>query len=396
MTMLFRPAEVTTAKLKMGLMGKQGSGKTYTATLVAIGLVKLMRELRLPEGNRPIAFLDTEKGSDWVVPHVRAAGIELFTAKTRAFTDLCAAITEAEATASVLLIDSLTHFWNEFRSAYMRAKKRTRLQFDDWAFLKGEDGWQQFTDRFINSNVHIIFAGRAGDEYENEVNEDTGKREIYKSGIKMKAEGETGYEPDLFVLMERQMNMATKRDEHIAHVLKDRSTLLDGQEFVEPNFESFLPHIQRLNITGKQFAVDTSRTSDASIPPDGRDKSVQRAIVLGEIEEILVAHFPSTSTEHKRNKVLQIRKHFQAAWPEIEKVMPLYELRAGYCSLYEELEGKPCEKYTRPAVSAANAAEAINDGIPDFLRRDPPPQSNNGSAASSVDHNTWIEEFVGN
>jgi hypothetical protein len=32
MTLLFQPAEVTTAYLKMALMGFQGSGKTFTGT----------------------------------------------------------------------------------------------------------------------------------------------------------------------------------------------------------------------------------------------------------------------------------------------------------------------------------------------------------------------------
>jgi hypothetical protein len=61
---LFKPAEITTAYLKMALMGFQGSGKTYTATSVTVGLVQMMRELKLDAGDKPIAFIDTEKGSD--------------------------------------------------------------------------------------------------------------------------------------------------------------------------------------------------------------------------------------------------------------------------------------------------------------------------------------------
>ena len=40
---LFRKAEVTSAYLKMGIMGFAGSGKTYTATQTAIRLVQHMR-----------------------------------------------------------------------------------------------------------------------------------------------------------------------------------------------------------------------------------------------------------------------------------------------------------------------------------------------------------------
>jgi len=38
-------------------------------------------------------------------------------------------------------------------------------------------------------------------------------------------------------------------------VLKDRSTLLDGKTFRNPTFETFLPHIQLLNLGGKQLGV---------------------------------------------------------------------------------------------------------------------------------------------
>jgi hypothetical protein len=121
---LFTKASSTSAFLKMAFMGFQGSGKTYTATSTAIGIVKLMRDLRLPQGSKPIAFGDTEKGSDWILPRVQKAGLELVTAKTRAFSDLLALVNEAEASASVLLIDSLTHFWTELCDSYCTKKRR--------------------------------------------------------------------------------------------------------------------------------------------------------------------------------------------------------------------------------------------------------------------------------
>ena len=60
--MLFKRAEVTSAFLKMGLMGFAGSGKTYTATDTAIGLVLLMRELGVEHGDRPME-ITAETGS---------------------------------------------------------------------------------------------------------------------------------------------------------------------------------------------------------------------------------------------------------------------------------------------------------------------------------------------
>ena len=70
-----------------------------------------------------------------------------------------------------------------------------------------------------------------------------------------------------------------------------------------------------------------------------------------------------------------IRKHFNASWTEIEEVMPLFDLRAGYDSLHRELEGVP-SRY------GAVAAPVQDDGIPDFLDRRKP---NGATEASFID-----------
>ncbi|ENE3410943.1 AAA family ATPase, partial [Shigella flexneri] len=108
---LFQRAINTQAYLKAGIMGFAGDGKTYTASELAIGLVMLMRQRGIEAGNRPVMFLDTETGSDWVKPRFDAENIELFTAKTRSFVDLLEAINEAESSGSVMIIDSISHFW---------------------------------------------------------------------------------------------------------------------------------------------------------------------------------------------------------------------------------------------------------------------------------------------
>ena len=376
---LFKPAETTSAFLKMGFMGFAGSGKTYTASSTAVGLICHMRELSLPAANKPLFFLDTEKGSDWVARKIKEAGVELYTAKTRAFADLVAAVDEAERNASILLVDSITHFWVELCQAYCTKKARDlrlasyRLQFQDWAFLKAE--WRKFTDRFVNSSLHIILCGRAGYEYDY-FEDDNKKKQLEKTDIKMKAEGEMGYEPDLLVLMERDTDVHTKEVSHVATVMKDRSTELDGKKFVNPGFADFLAHVRLLNLGGRQLGIDTSRTSEHLIATDKKDwNPVQRRIVVDEIQTLLVLHVPGLAAADKKRKAELIRKHFNASWTEIEEVMPLFDLRAGYDSLHRELEGVP-SRYGAVAVPVQD------DGIPDFLDRRKP---NGATEASFVD-----------
>lgn len=344
---LFKRAEITSAYLKMGLMGFAGSGKTYTGSAVAIGLVSLMRDLKIDRADQPIYFLDTETGSDWVAPMIGAAGIGLLTAKTRAFKDLLEAGKEAEKNASVMMIDSITHFWVELCETYRRKKQQDknlnsyRLQFQDWAYLKSQ--WSRFTDWFINSPVHVIMCGRAGYEYDY-FEDDDGKKQLEKTGIKMKAESEMGFEPSLLVLMERFMDMESKRAYRDATILKDRSTAVDGKTFRNPTFKDFMPHIAHLNLGGQQLGVDTSRTSESLVPGnDPRDTSaVRRRIVLDEIQTLFTLHLPGQTQADKKHKIELLRKHFNnKTWTEIEELMPVFDLKAGYDSLHRELEDKP-------------------------------------------------------
>ena len=341
---LFAKSENTQAYLKMGLMGLAGSGKTYTASKVAIGLIEYLRERKLPEGNRPVYFADTETGSSYVKPHFDRAGVELFTAKTRAFSDLVALVNEAEGNSGILLIDSITHFWREFTESYAKKKNRTRLEFQDWSFLKTE--WGKFTDRFVNSNLHIIMCGRMGYEYDFFKDEETGKKQLEKTAVKMKAETETGYEPSLLVWMERYMDMASKEVCREAHVLKERFDVIDGRSFKDPTFETFLPHIELLSLGGIQVGVDSSRTSDSIIPgiegkPEWQVRREQKEIALDEIIEVIKKHHGGRSESEQTAKGDLLEKHFGSrSWKKIE-TFDFDKIKEGRNALWIQLEGVP-------------------------------------------------------
>jgi AAA domain len=341
---LFTKATNTQAYLKMGLMGLAGSGKTFTATQTSIGLILLLRSLGLEEGKRPVYFADTETGSSYVKHHFDAAKIELFTAKTRAFSDLVAIVNEAENAAGLLLIDSVTHFWREFTESYARKKNRTRLEFQDWNYLKTE--WGRFTDRYVNSHLHIIMCGRMGYEYDF-FTDDDGKKQLEKTAVKMKAETETGYEPSLLVWMERAMDMKEQIVRREAHILKERFDIIDGMTFKNPTFETFLPHIKLLNLGGEQVGIDSTRTSEGIIPAaEGRPawqlQKEQKEIILEKVQALFVKHgFSGQSKEGKLKVIELLTKHFgTASWKEVE--ISKFELvKQGYNHLHTELEGAP-------------------------------------------------------
>ncbi|WP_312330042.1 AAA family ATPase [Atlantibacter hermannii] len=338
---LFQRATNTQAYLKAGVMGFAGDGKTFTASELAIGLVLLMRQRGIPAGDKPVMFLDTETGSDWVKPRFDAENIELFTAKTRSFVDLLVAVNEAECNGSVMIIDSISHFWTGLCDEYATRRNRKRgLEFSDWAWLKGE--WRKFTDRFVNSQAHTIMCGRAGYEYDFFEGDD-GKKQLAKTGIKMKAETETGYEPSILIQMEKQMNIDTGQVWRNARILKDRSTRIDGMVFSNPTFKNFLPHIEFLNLGGMHLGVDTSRDNGELFAADGipawQKEKRSKEIALDEIVELLTKHHGGSTNDAKRAKADLLEKVFLSrSWERI-KGMDWQTIKSGRNALWLELEG---------------------------------------------------------
>lgn len=317
---LFIPAKKSQACLKCGILGFAGAGKTFTATLIAVGIAKRANI-------KTVYFIDTETGSDWVQPIIEKEGLSLMTVRTRAFADLVPAVKEAEAANAILIIDSISHFWTELTESYAKQKNRTRgLEFQDWAWLKKE--WRKFTDVFLNSRVHILLCGRAGYEYDY-FTTDGGKKELEKTGIKMKAETEMGYEPSLLVLMERSQILDKKghpKTVRTATVLKDRADKLDGMVFSNPTFANFKPHFDFLEIGGEQKGIDTSRTSESMIEPPDRDfqhRAQQKTIWLDEIETLLTEFYPSRTKEDTTAKIAALKEQFgTGSWERIKTLEP--------------------------------------------------------------------------
>lgn len=282
---LLKPAMNTTAFLKVGILGFAGSGKTFTASEIAIGLCKKLTD------KRPVAFFDTETGSDFLIPKFKKAGVEFLVVKSRSFMDLMDFMKEAQQVASVAIIDSISHVWQDLMSSYVKKLNRKNgLLFQDWSVIKQE--WQQFTDIYVNSPIHTLLLGRAGYEYDFETNE-AGKKELIKTGTKMKAEGEMGYEPSLLLEMTRLKKSEATGDADAkgwinrCHVLKDRTDTINGKEFDYPKYKNFEPVISFLNIGGEHMGVDTTRNSEDLFENPERSWSERRKqtdIVLEEIQ----------------------------------------------------------------------------------------------------------------
>lgn len=350
--------------VKMAFTGFAGDGKTFTAALIAAGLHKLIGS------KRPIAFFDTEKASQALVPFFANQGIQvLVDNQNRSLAALNQTIKECEeGAADILIIDTITHVYEEFMNAYIENKRRNgksaKLEFQDWGVIKPR--WkEEFSNFFVKANLHIIFTGRAGYEYGQEKNEDTGKREIYKSGIKMKADAETAFEPDIYILMEKEMDLFSddKKVFRTGLVLKDRTTLIDGLTLNKdgkskgPTFEEFLPAISALlngtvsNSTREALIYDKFEDDDKKALI-----KYQKNNIMGEVDGYFALMGLGTSQSDKQIKGWTLKQIFNVTSNDKLNDLPIDDLQQGFTafkSFAEKYIGymSECKSTNTPASS---------------------------------------------
>ena len=333
---LLQTAKQEMAFLKMGIYGGEGSGKTYTASGIAIGLHEYIKS------KKSIAFLDTETGSDFLLPKFKEAKIDLVRAKTTSFADLLTVMKEAEESVDILLIDSVTHLWNDLLDSYLTKNKLTFMALKHWGPVKKM--WREFSMPFVNSSLHIILCGRSADKWE-DVEDESGAKELTKVGTKMKTEGEMSYEPSLLVEMEQVNERSGKGGGwiHRAWVKKDRFGIINGQCFENPTFEDFLPHISRLGLGGEHKGTIRNDHTEDLFDDDNRGEKAyrRRKILLDEIAEEIKSKYPGQSTEDKKGRQELMMELFNTkSWMKVEEVKDEAQLMNALASLKGTSENK--------------------------------------------------------
>ena len=348
--------------LKAGFLGFTASGKTTTAMKLAIGVRKFFGL------KGPIGMFDTEGGSEyvehWVKKEVPAGMVGV---KGRSFSDLLEATREAESgKVSVWVVDSITHVWREVCQAYMKrlneARKRnnkmpkSRMDLQDIMAVK--EVWAEWPDLYLNSGLHLIVCGRAGFEWSMELNEETGKRELTKVGVKMKVENEFGFEPSLLVEMERLQEKDERtnatRIVHRATIIKDRFGIVDGRQADDPGFDFFKPHLELLR-PGVHTPIDTEPKSKVPVDDDSWPKEKrERTILCEEIQGFILKLYPGQTTKEKSEKANLLEKVFGTrSWTKVES-MQAKVLRSGLDRIRDDF-GTPEPEGKEPKPEEATA-----------------------------------------
>ena len=210
--MFFNKAQRKKAKLRLGITGPAGSGKTFGALLVAFGL-----------GGK-IALIDTENGSGDLYSTLGDYDIGYITAPYTVDKYL-QAIHEAESAGyDIIIIDSLSHAWSGEGGLLDQQSRITATSKSGNSYA----AWRQITpmhnkliDTMLSSPAHIIATMRSKTEYVQTENE-RGYKEIRKVGLAPVQREGMDYE--FGVVFDLGVN-------HLASVSKDRTGIFDEQIF---------------------------------------------------------------------------------------------------------------------------------------------------------------------
>lgn len=255
---MFKKATKQKQKLRLLIEGASGSGKTYSALLLAKGLAE--------KTGSKIALIDTEKGSaslyDSLVDFDVCEIEPDFTPEK-----YIKAIKEAEKSGyGILIIDSITHEWSG-KGGCLDIQSALGGKFNDWA--KVTPRHNAFIDTIISSNMHIIGTARTKTDYalEDGFNKSGGKTtKPVKVGLKTEQREGMDYE---FTIVFRV------NENHYATATKDRTSLFNGLD------ETITPETGYKLFDWLNSGVDKPLKEEKKKEPAGEEVNADLDIITG-------------------------------------------------------------------------------------------------------------------
>ncbi|MBP0905594.1 AAA family ATPase [Mariniflexile gromovii] len=210
--MKLQQAQRHQVKLRLGLSGASGFGKTYSALLLAHGITNDWSK---------IAIIDTENNSASLYSHLGEFNVLILNEPYSPERYIEAIKTCENASMEVIIIDSITHEWSG-KGGCLQIHEQLGGTFQMWA--KVTPRHQAFLDAILESKAHIITTVRRKIDYSLDISSN-GKTKVTKHGTKEVTR--EGWEYELTV------NFELVNDRHLACASKDRTGLfMDKPEFV--------------------------------------------------------------------------------------------------------------------------------------------------------------------
>lgn len=209
--MQLRQSERTQVKLRLGISGASGFGKTKSSLLLAYGMTNDWSKIAVIDTENSSASLYSDLGTFNVIDLSPPYSPERYIQAI----ELC-----EKANVSVIIIDSISHEWNG-AGGCLEIHEKLGGRFQDWAIITPRH--QAFIDKVLNSSCHIITTVRRKIDYSME--SENGKSRVVKHGTKEIIR--EGFEYELTI------NFELINDNHLARASKDRTGLfMNKPEFV--------------------------------------------------------------------------------------------------------------------------------------------------------------------
>lgn len=196
-------------KLRLGLSAVSGGGKTYSALLLAKGLVGDWSK---------IAVIDTENKSASLYSNLGEYNTLELSSPYTPERYIEAINTCEDAGMECIIIDSITHEWDGKGGILEIHSSMTGNSFTNWATITPRH--QKFIDAILQSSCHVITTVRRKTEYE--MIKDGNKTKVEKAGLKEVTR--EGFEYELTV----NFNIDEK---HNCTASKDRTGLFMDKPF---------------------------------------------------------------------------------------------------------------------------------------------------------------------
>ncbi|RKS15530.1 AAA family ATPase [Flavobacterium sp. 120] len=210
--MKLQKAERHQVKLRIGLSGPSGFGKTYSALLLAYGITNDWSKIALIDTENKSASLYSHLGDFNVLSLEEPFSPERYIKAIK----LC-----EESDIEIIIIDSISHEW-QGKSGCLEIHEQLGGRFQDWARVTPRHN--AFIDAIIKSKCHIITTSRRKVDYSLD-KDSNGKTKVMKLGTKEITR--EGFEYELTVSFE------FLNDKHLVNASKDRTGLFTGiPEFI--------------------------------------------------------------------------------------------------------------------------------------------------------------------
>jgi hypothetical protein len=286
-----RPAAKERAKLRLGIAGPAGSGKSYTGLLIASAL-----------GGR-VGIIDTEHRSAHLYADLIEGGFDVLELPPPFSPDnYVAAIHAFEmAGVSTIIIDSLSHAWaGEGGALDMQGKiaDKTGNSWSAWRSVTPKHN--ALVEAMLQSPCHIIATMRSKMDYVQDG--EAGKGKVRKVGLAPVMRDGIEYEFSVFMEMDQA---------HNGFVSKDRTRLFDNQIIEKPGAAMGGKLLEWLNNGIEPVAAPVLRETQVAAFSD----SINQAQTLDELKEAYVAAATVCDAMHdeqaKRNfnRLTNMRKY---------------------------------------------------------------------------------------